>query len=96
MKGDAKSRAAIAELRDTQRDNLNKIVQHGKRADAMVKLHIDLPGHYPLPTALDILPTDEEIAVLNKRKRRNGRIILSAARPCDVGDRAGNISRPAT
>jgi GAF domain-containing protein len=28
------ARAAIAELTDTLRDNLNKIVQHGKRADA--------------------------------------------------------------
>ena len=37
MKGDAKTRAAIAELTDTLRDNLNKIVQHGKRADAIVK-----------------------------------------------------------
>jgi signal transduction histidine kinase len=31
------ARAAIAELTDTLRDNLNKIVQHGKRADAIVK-----------------------------------------------------------
>jgi signal transduction histidine kinase len=31
------ARAALAELSDTLRDNLNKIVQHGKRADAIVK-----------------------------------------------------------
>ena len=31
------ARAAIAELTDTLRDNLNKIVHHGKRADAIVK-----------------------------------------------------------
>jgi GAF domain-containing protein len=31
------ARAAIAELTDTLRDNLDKIVQHGKRADAIVK-----------------------------------------------------------
>src|SRR5262249_13628009 len=37
MKGDAKTRAEIAELTDTLRDNLNKIVQHGKRADSIVK-----------------------------------------------------------
>jgi signal transduction histidine kinase len=37
MKGDAKTRAEIAELTDTLRGNLNKIVQHGKRADSIVK-----------------------------------------------------------
>jgi signal transduction histidine kinase len=37
MKGDAKARAEITELTDTLRDNLNKIVQHGKRADSIVK-----------------------------------------------------------
>ena len=31
------ARAAIAELTNTLRDNLDKIVQHGKRADAIVK-----------------------------------------------------------
>jgi two-component system, NtrC family, sensor kinase len=31
------ARAAIAELTDTLRDNLGKIVQHGKRADSIVK-----------------------------------------------------------
>jgi GAF domain-containing protein len=34
---DKKERAEIAELANTLRDNLNKIVQHGKRADAIVK-----------------------------------------------------------
>ena len=37
MKVDPKARAEIAELTDTLRDNLDKIVQHGKRADAIVK-----------------------------------------------------------
>ena len=37
MKGDPKTRGEIAELMDTLRDNLNKIVQHGKRADSIVK-----------------------------------------------------------
>jgi two-component system NtrC family sensor kinase len=37
MTGDAKTRAEIAELADTLGDNLNKIVQHGKRADSIVK-----------------------------------------------------------
>src|SRR6202023_454180 len=37
MKGDAKTRAEIVELTDTLHDNLDKIVQHGKRADAIVK-----------------------------------------------------------
>src|SRR5262249_6725858 len=32
-----KARAAIAELTNTLRDNLDKVVQHGKRADAIVK-----------------------------------------------------------
>jgi len=32
-----KARAAIADLTDTLRDNLDKVVQHGKRADAIVK-----------------------------------------------------------
>ena len=32
-----KARAAIAELTDTLRDNLDKVMQHGKRADAIVK-----------------------------------------------------------
>ena len=31
------TRAEISELTDTLRDNLNKIVQHGKRADSIVK-----------------------------------------------------------
>ena len=34
---DHKTRAEIAELANTLRDNLDKIVQHGKRADAIVK-----------------------------------------------------------
>jgi signal transduction histidine kinase len=34
---DDKTRAEITELADTLRDNLDKIVQHGKRADAIVK-----------------------------------------------------------
>ena len=34
---DDKTRAEIAELSNTLRDNLDKIVQHGKRADAIVK-----------------------------------------------------------
>jgi two-component system, NtrC family, sensor kinase len=34
---DDKTRAEIAELTDTLRENLGKIVQHGKRADAIVK-----------------------------------------------------------
>ena len=37
MKGDAKTRAEITELTDTLRDNLKKIVQHGQRADSIVK-----------------------------------------------------------
>jgi two-component system, NtrC family, sensor kinase len=37
MTGDAKTRAEITELADTLRDNLGKIVQHGKRADSIVK-----------------------------------------------------------
>jgi hypothetical protein len=34
---DDKIRQEITELADTLRDNLDKIVQHGKRADAIVK-----------------------------------------------------------
>jgi signal transduction histidine kinase len=37
MRGDAKTRAEITELANTLHDNLNKIVQHGKRADSIVK-----------------------------------------------------------
>jgi signal transduction histidine kinase len=37
VKADEKTRAEIAELANTLRDNLDKIVQHGKRADAIVK-----------------------------------------------------------
>jgi signal transduction histidine kinase len=37
MKGDAETHAEIIELTDTLRDNLDKIVQHGKRADSIVK-----------------------------------------------------------
>jgi two-component system NtrC family sensor kinase len=37
VKADDKTRAEITELADTLRDNLNKIVQHGKRADSIVK-----------------------------------------------------------
>ena len=37
MKGDAQTRAQITELMDTLRGNLDKIVQHGKRADSIVK-----------------------------------------------------------
>ena len=37
VKADEKTRTEIAELANTLRDNLNKIVQHGKRADAIVK-----------------------------------------------------------
>ncbi|PWT83257.1 MAG: histidine kinase, partial [Acidobacteria bacterium] len=37
VKADDKTLAEIAELADTLRDNLQKIVQHGKRADSIVK-----------------------------------------------------------
>jgi signal transduction histidine kinase len=37
MTGDDKTRREIAELTDTLSDNLDKIVHHGKRADAIVK-----------------------------------------------------------
>jgi two-component system, NtrC family, sensor kinase len=37
VKVDTNARAEITELTDTLRDNLDKIVQHGKRADAIVK-----------------------------------------------------------
>jgi two-component system, NtrC family, sensor kinase len=37
VKVDEKTRAEITELTNTLRDNLDKIVQHGKRADAIVK-----------------------------------------------------------
>jgi hypothetical protein len=33
----ARPAAEITELTDTLRDNLDKVVQHGKRADAIVK-----------------------------------------------------------
>jgi len=37
MKGDVKTHEEIIELTNTLRDNLHKIVQHGKRADSIVK-----------------------------------------------------------
>jgi two-component system, NtrC family, sensor kinase len=37
VKADHKTRAEITELADTLRDNLNKIAQHGRRADSIVK-----------------------------------------------------------
>jgi signal transduction histidine kinase len=37
VKADEKTRTEITELANTLRDNLDKIVQHGKRADAIVK-----------------------------------------------------------
>ena len=37
VQADDKTRTEITELSDTLRDNLGKIVQHGKRADAIVK-----------------------------------------------------------
>jgi len=37
VSADDKTRAEITELADTLRDNLDKIVQHGKRADSIVK-----------------------------------------------------------
>ena len=37
MKADANTLAEINELTNTLRDNLEKVVQHGKRADAIVK-----------------------------------------------------------
>jgi two-component system, NtrC family, sensor kinase len=37
VSADAKTRADISELTDTLRGNLQKVVQHGKRADAIVK-----------------------------------------------------------
>jgi signal transduction histidine kinase len=37
MKADEKTRTEITELTNTLRDNLDKIVQHGKRADSIVK-----------------------------------------------------------
>ena len=37
MSGDDKTRTEVTELANTLRDNLDKIVQHGKRADSIVK-----------------------------------------------------------
>jgi two-component system, NtrC family, sensor kinase len=37
VQADDKTRSEITELADTLRDNLDKIVQHGRRADAIVK-----------------------------------------------------------
>jgi two-component system, NtrC family, sensor kinase len=37
VRADANTLAEITELTDTLRDNLDKVVQHGKRADAIVK-----------------------------------------------------------
>src|SRR5262249_10046474 len=37
VKADASTRAEITELTNTLRDNLGKVVRHGKRADAIVK-----------------------------------------------------------
>jgi len=37
VKADEKTRTEIAELTDTLRSNLDKVVQHGKRADSIVK-----------------------------------------------------------
>ena len=37
VKADHKTRAEITELADTLRDNLDKIVQHGRRANSIVK-----------------------------------------------------------
>jgi signal transduction histidine kinase len=37
MSGDNKTRTEVTELANTLRDNLEKIVQHGKRADSIVK-----------------------------------------------------------
>jgi signal transduction histidine kinase len=37
VKADEKTRGEITELTNTLRDNLDKIVQHGKRADSIVK-----------------------------------------------------------
>ena len=37
LTADDKTRGEITELAETLRDNLDKIVQHGKRADAIVK-----------------------------------------------------------
>jgi two-component system, NtrC family, sensor kinase len=37
VQADDKTRREIGELADTLRDNLGKIVQHGRRADAIVK-----------------------------------------------------------
>ena len=37
MKADANTLAEITELTNTLRDNLDKVIQHGKRADAIVK-----------------------------------------------------------
>ena len=40
MKGDARTRAEIAELTDTLRDNLGKIVQHGNRGRCDCQGHV--------------------------------------------------------
>jgi two-component system, NtrC family, sensor kinase len=37
VKADEKTRAEITDLTNTLRDNLDKVMQHGKRADAIVK-----------------------------------------------------------
>jgi len=43
---DSKARTQIAELTDTQRDNLNKIVQHGERGRDCVIIAIPRPRSF--------------------------------------------------
>ena len=71
---DDKTRTEITELADTLRDNLDKIVQHGKRADSIVKnmlLHSRQGSGEHRPVDINAIVEEASISPITVRGPRN-------------------------
>jgi two-component system, NtrC family, sensor kinase len=89
---DNKARAEIGELATTLRDNLDKIVQHGKRADAIVKnmlLHSREGSGEHRPVAVNALVEESLNLAYHGARAENQRFKITMERSLDPA--AGKI-----
>jgi signal transduction histidine kinase len=86
MTGDDKTRREIAELTDTLRDNLDKIVQHGKRADSIVKnmlLHSREGSGEHRPVDVNVLVEESLNLAYHGARAENQRFRINMERSLD-------------
>ena len=92
---DEKTRAEINELTNTLRGNLDKVVQHGKRADAIVKnmlLHSrEGSGEHRLVDINALVEESLNLAYHGARAEKQG-FNITLERSFDPGRRRGRLS----